>query len=84
MKKVGAFVAKTKLSQLLDQAAHGASFAITKHGQVVALLIPAEQRSQLSVSEVISGIIHLRKKIAKQGVKLTLQEVNALKIQGRR
>lgn len=84
MRKIGAFAAKTNLSRLLDQAAHGQSFAITKHGRVVAFLIPAESKSELPIAEVIAGIIHLRNKIAKQGIKLTLQDVDAFKKQGRR
>ncbi len=84
MRKIGAFDAKTRLSQLLDQAAEGQSFAITKHGRVVALLIPAEIKIQLPVSEVIAGIVKLRHKIAKRGVKMTSQEVDEFKKQGRR
>lgn len=84
MRKIGAFDAKTRLSQLLDQAAEGQSFAITKHGRVVALLIPAEIKTQLPVSEVIAGIVKLRRKIAKRGVKMTLREVDEFKKNGRR
>lgn len=40
METIGAFDAKTKLSELLDRAARGESFQITKHGRPVARLIP--------------------------------------------
>lgn len=41
MESIGAFEAKTRLSELLDRAAKGESFEITKHGHPVARLVPA-------------------------------------------
>lgn len=41
MRKVGAFEAKTRFSELLDQAAAGGQITITRHGQPVAVLMPA-------------------------------------------
>ncbi len=41
MKTVGAFEAKTRLSQLLDQVEKGETVTITRHGQPVAVLAPA-------------------------------------------
>ena len=41
MKTVGAFQAKTHLSQLLDQVEKGEVVTITRHGQPVAVLAPA-------------------------------------------
>jgi prevent-host-death family protein len=40
MTTIGAFEAKTHLSALLDRAAKGESFTITKHGMPVAVLAP--------------------------------------------
>jgi prevent-host-death family protein len=40
MESVGSFEAKTHLPQLLDRAAKGEEFTITKHGKPVARLIP--------------------------------------------
>ena len=45
MKTVGAYEAKTHLSELLDEVAHGATITITKHGVPVAVLAPATRRS---------------------------------------
>lgn len=84
MREIGVFDAKTHLSEFLDRTDHGESFAITKHGRVVALLIPAEKKPATSVRDTIAGIMALRKKIAKRGVKMTLQEVDELKKSGRR
>lgn len=40
MEIIGAFDAKTRLSELLDRTAHGESFVITKHGRRVGRLVP--------------------------------------------
>jgi prevent-host-death family protein len=40
METVGSFEAKTHLPQLLDRAANGEEFTITKHGKPVARLVP--------------------------------------------
>jgi prevent-host-death family protein len=44
MRTVGAYEAKTKLSQLLDDLAAGETISITKHGKVVAVLSPPTAR----------------------------------------
>jgi prevent-host-death family protein len=43
MREVGAFEAKNKLGQLLDQVEHGEEIIITRHGRPVAKLVPAGQ-----------------------------------------
>jgi len=43
MREVGAFEAKNKLGQLLDQVEHGEEVMITRHGKEVARLVPARQ-----------------------------------------
>lgn len=40
METIGAFDAKTRLSELLERVARGESFLITKHGHPVARLVP--------------------------------------------
>jgi prevent-host-death family protein len=40
MVEVGAFEAKTHLSQLLDQVERGETVVITRHGRPVARLVP--------------------------------------------
>lgn len=40
MESIGAFDAKTRLSELLERAGRGESFVITKHGNPVARLGP--------------------------------------------
>ena len=41
MRTIGAYEAKTHLPRLLDEVAGGAIITITKHGQPVAVLVPA-------------------------------------------
>ena len=84
MHEIGSFEAKTHLSQLLKRVNLGESFAITKHGRVIALLTPVASKPHLAVRDVIAGILSLRKKIVKRDVKMTLDEVRALKNMGRR
>ena len=44
MESVGAFEAKTRLSELLERVAKGEMFVITKHGHPVARLVPERSR----------------------------------------
>jgi prevent-host-death family protein len=41
METIGSFEAKTHLPQLLERAASGEEFTITKHGKPMARLVPA-------------------------------------------
>jgi prevent-host-death family protein len=61
MKQLGAYEAKTHLSRLLDDVERGESYAITKHGRPVALLVPVtSNRTGSSVSEAIEGLRRFR------------------------
>lgn len=57
MKRVGAFEAKTHLSELLEDAERGEEIVITRRGQPVARLMPLRQvRTKLSLSETVQHI----------------------------
>ncbi|MBI5119385.1 MAG: type II toxin-antitoxin system Phd/YefM family antitoxin [Rhodospirillales bacterium] len=43
MNSIGAFEAKTHLSSLLEQVSKGETVVITRHGNAVAKLVPADQ-----------------------------------------
>ena len=47
LKTIGAFDAKTRLSELLDHVDKGAVYVITKHGRPVAELRPPHRESGL-------------------------------------
>lgn len=58
---MGAYEAKTHLSRLLDEVERGESYAITKHGRPVALLVPVTaNRTGMSVSDATDGIRRFR------------------------
>lgn len=61
MKQLGAYEAKTHLSRLLDEVERGESYAITKHGRPVALLVPATPaRTGMTVQDAIEGLRRFR------------------------
>lgn len=62
MRTVGAFEAKTHLSQLLDEVEKGATITITRHGRPVARLSPAEPVVARDVDEVIRSWEEYRKR----------------------
>ena len=64
MDSVGAFEAKTHLSELLDRVKEGERITITRHGIPAALLVPVEEAGKrLTHREVVEGMRALRKRI---------------------
>ena len=61
MVTVGAYEAKTHLSELLDRVAKGERIVITRHGTPVAALEPVGTKSRLSVEEAINALKELGK-----------------------
>jgi len=70
MPTVGAYEAKTKLSELLERVAKGERFIITKHGVPVAVLEPFQRQRQRNVKEVIADIEEFARKHSLQGLKI--------------
>lgn len=56
MQHIGVYEAKTHLSRILDQVAHGEHFTIEKHGVPIAVLQPIEPRNRMSVTEAIEAM----------------------------
>jgi prevent-host-death family protein len=79
MKTIGAFEAKTHLSELLDLAAMGERITITRRGQAVAMLVPVVEEPVLTPAEAAAAIRKLR-----QGVTLDGISVRELIEEGRR
>jgi prevent-host-death family protein len=76
MTSVGAFEAKTHLSDLLDRVARGEKITITRHGVPTALLVPIEQSApKRTHQEIVEGMRALRKRV-KPG-KLSVREMVA-------
>ncbi len=61
MPQVGAYEAKTRLSQLLKQVAQGEEIIITKHGIPVAALIPVAGPNRQDPQVTIDAIKAFRK-----------------------
>ena len=60
MTNVGAYHVKTHLAELLDRVELGERITITRHGRVVAQLIPAAGSAEHTVDEAVAGIEALR------------------------
>jgi prevent-host-death family protein len=74
MTLVGAFEAKTHLSDLLDRVSRGEKITITRHGVPAAMLVPVEEvKAKLTHQEIVEGMRKLRKRV-KPG-KLTVREM---------
>jgi prevent-host-death family protein len=83
MPSVGAFEAKTKFSELLDQVLAGEKITITRHGHPVASLVPFEADARpAQIAQVVDSIRRLREKIGATGI--TQKDIQAWKTEGRR
>jgi prevent-host-death family protein len=60
MRTIGAYEAKTHLPRLLDEVAGGEVITITKHGQPVAILVPATTTTPLATLDAIAGLREFR------------------------
>ena len=49
---VGAYEAKTKFSELLEQVSQGAEITITRHDKPVAKMVPFEKPSRVELAEL--------------------------------
>ena len=73
MKTVGAYEAKTHLSQLLDLVAKGETISITKHGVPVAILQSPNETLKTDPKIIIMELKKFRKKHRLNG--LTIREM---------
>jgi len=63
VKTVGAFEAKTHLSELLDRVSKGEMITITRHGAPAAMLVPVGPTGKkLTHREIVEGMRALRKR----------------------
>lgn len=63
MRTVGAYEAKTHLSQLIEEVTRGGQVAITKNGIPVALLVPVPSTRKLDAREVIRQLREFRREV---------------------
>jgi prevent-host-death family protein len=83
MTTVGAFEAKTKLSELLDMVERGEEITITRHGEPIARLVPMRaDDEQARIRALISDIKETR---AASGLsRTTVDEILEWRKEGRR
>ena len=83
MLTVGAFEAKTKLSELLDAVERGEEVVITRHGQAIARLVPVKTDARREELKALSERIKALRDSS--GLKdTTLEELMEWKNEGRR
>ncbi len=70
MKKIGAFEAKNRLSELLDAAENGEEVVITKHGRPVAKLVAVKPIDRAKAREAAEWLIKFRQKHSLGGLKI--------------
>ncbi len=63
MRQVGAFEAKTHLSELLDAASRGETISITRRGKPVARLVPPEAPDRSRAVEAAKNLRALRAEV---------------------
>jgi prevent-host-death family protein len=76
---VGAFEAKNKFSELLNQVGRGAEFTITKHDRPVARLVPAFSQTKDRRRKATADLRALRERYSLKGL-----SVRSLIDQGRK
>ncbi len=69
MRQIGAYEAKTHLPRLLDEVAAGESITITKHGQPVAILVPARP-ARASAAAAAASLLAFRREHRLGGVRI--------------
>ena len=61
METIGAFEAKTRLSELLQRTEHGEVFQITKHGRPVGKLVPPDTaRNPQAIAQAVQRLKGIR------------------------
>lgn len=81
MEVIGAFDAKTRLSELLERASKGETFEITKHGRPVGRLVPPEiVRTPAELSAAVERLVRFRGMLAG----MSREDVLGLKHKGHR
>ena len=85
MATVTAFEAKIRFGQVLDRVTRGEEIIITRHDKPVARMIPEGRPGLADIRKAVSGLLALRKEIAKRrGFKpLTDKEIRSSINEGR-
>jgi len=60
--KIGAFMAKTHFSQIIEKVENGEDFVITKRGKPVAKIIPFRREPEMTFHEAVAEMHEIRKR----------------------
>ncbi|MBP7127508.1 type II toxin-antitoxin system prevent-host-death family antitoxin [Myxococcota bacterium] len=80
---IGAYEAKTHLSDILDRVARGERIVITRHGVPVAVLQPPEPVPRRDVRQAIAELRAFRRSLHERGVTITRNEIREWIEEGR-
>jgi len=80
---ITAFEAKNRLGRLLDRVQGGEEITITRHGNPVARLVPIITSDPSGVERALATFKRIRQTLAKQGVKVTRQQMRDWVNEGR-
>jgi prevent-host-death family protein len=80
MRKIQSSEAKAHLPELLDDVERGEILIITRHGRPIARIVPETDRRQEEIDRAIANIKQLRKRTGK----VTLEELQSARDEGRR
>ena len=58
--KIGSYVAKTKLPEILRRVESGEAFTITNRGKPIADLIPSRARSRVKTESAINNLLKMK------------------------
>jgi prevent-host-death family protein len=81
---IGAYDAKTRLSELLDRVEKGEQIVITRHGKPIARLVPEGGHDKAAAHAAVARFRALRAELAATGVDFSDAEIRALRDEGRR
>jgi prevent-host-death family protein len=68
MPQIGAFEAKTHLSELLDRVEAGEELVIARHGRPVARLVPVADQQRERVADAVRRLRVLRRGVTLGGI----------------
>ena len=80
METIGAFDAKTRLSELLERVTRGEVFVITRHGHPIARLVPEQPGDPGRVSRAVERL----KAFHKESPRVPLSEILDTRHEGHR
>jgi len=74
-KEIGAFYAKTRLSEILRKVEQGERFTITVRGRAVADVVPTQARNQRAFEEAVERLMHPKiKGISHEEIRAAIEE----------